>query len=247
MLPGFKTAYFYWDGEMPYLNALTLKSFAKFNPDWKIVLWVGENVSYREDVNYSALLPTLEVREAASLGFSTSIPAIQSDLCKWWSLANEGGLASDMDILYIKPIPDYVCEPEIGMIEYGNGKTKRPIWTVGFMSGGPNETYKRCFDYALGNMGRKYQSAGVRVLKQLCPKGVTFFDSDIVYPLYKHLKMRHFGNATMIQYEIDFELPDVTIGYHWYGGGKASGKKARTIGPDYNEKNIVRRCMDAIL
>ena len=240
-----KTAFFYWDGPMPWLNSLTLLSFAKFNPDWKMVLWIGDNVAELHGLE----LMGVEIRRAKSLDLPKDTrPQTVADIYKWWSLSNEGGIASDMDIIYLKPIPD-VCEVDIGLIEYGNGKTKRPIWTVGFCTGGPNKFYKKCFDLALKHVGGlKYQCSGSHILRALATrKDVTLFDSDLIYPMYKHMTERKMSHAVMMQYKEDFELPDISIGYHWYGGGRNSSRVASRIGPDYDEDTVIRRCINAVL
>ena len=236
-----RTAYFFWSGPMPYLNRLTLDSFHKYNPDWKMVLWVGEQEFDIPDY--------VESRDVKVLGLPKTLRIQQTaDLSKWWSLANEGGVVCDMDILFLKPLPKEV-EVEVGLIYYS---PKNP--TVGFMSGGPNDYFKSCYKHALVHHalvhadGVNYQEMGNRILKNVYPKEYTTFDVDMFYPIYKRMVGRRMSFAIMQQFEIDFEIPEVTVGYHWYGGGKRCHRKILTITPDYkHSKNIIGRCMRAIL
>jgi hypothetical protein len=115
-----KVAHFYWGGPLPFLHFLTFRSFSRMNPDWKLVLheprnsgkeravWAThENKKVYEGVDYSGRLSGIQNLERRLIpdwveGILTDVH--RSDALRWYLLSTEGGLWSDSDILYIKPM-----------------------------------------------------------------------------------------------------------------------------------------------
>lgn len=117
-----KKIFFYWGGEvLPFIHYLTVKSFIKHNPDWKVVLyrpkelslekpWSGWEHKYKlncPDYMDAVLELPLELRyfDARCLGISNRYPEIiKSDFLRWHLLGTEGGVWADMDIIFTTPM-----------------------------------------------------------------------------------------------------------------------------------------------
>ncbi|MFA5031206.1 MAG: glycosyltransferase [Patescibacteria group bacterium] len=113
-----KKIFFYWGAEvLPFLHYLTIKSFIKFNPDWKVIFyrpkelslekpWSGWEHKYKlicDDYMDKLLELPLELRyfDARCLGMENHYPEIiKSDFLRWHLLATEGGVWADMDIIF---------------------------------------------------------------------------------------------------------------------------------------------------
>jgi len=148
----------------------------------------------------------------------------KSDFLRWHILSTEGGLWSDMDILYFRGInldlsyDTYFCSNR----EYGH--------SVGFLLSSPGNGSLHCIKQeALAHFDpRNYQSMGSIILNRLYPVGVhgDFYNlsMDTIYAY----------NALMIS-EIFAEDPgplkftDKSIGLHWYAGHQLAGKYINLI------------------
>lgn len=117
-----KVVHFYWDkSPLSFLNLLSVKSFKELNPDWTVKLyepkfrhnnisWVGytqkekySNINYLQYV-YKYCDEIIEV-DLEELNFRNDVSEVyKSDFLRWFLLSTEGGLWSDMDVLYIKPM-----------------------------------------------------------------------------------------------------------------------------------------------
>lgn len=139
-----KTAYFYWANDvMPWIRYLTLETFRFHNPDWKIVIYTNQQVNVNETVeNYWSAVQKLTnvqievpipIEEIFQIDISHTPDdhfrnVYRSDFLRWYLLHEVGGLWSDMDILYVKPIedmfwniPEYkTCETIVLPVPYNN-------------------------------------------------------------------------------------------------------------------------------
>lgn len=114
-----KVLYLYWDGDiMSHLQSLTVVTFREHNPTWKIVLYIPiRRYIELSDVNskkyigtdyfYKLLKMDIETRilDFEQIGFKNDISGVEkTKYIKYWLLGNYGGMWSDMDIIYIKPV-----------------------------------------------------------------------------------------------------------------------------------------------
>jgi hypothetical protein len=108
---------FFWAGSrISWMRYMTIRSFRHFNPDWRIVLhrmegragektWEsGEMQDSPSGPDYTDQIADLNV-EVRPLKPSTLAPAHASDLWGWDQLRDEGGMISDLDILFVRPMP----------------------------------------------------------------------------------------------------------------------------------------------
>lgn len=239
-----KIAHFYWgEKTLPYMRYLTISSFARYNPEWKIKLYtptIGSssitwpshehkykllNVKNYYDELLQLNIEHIEIDFNQKFGVSNNMPEVhKSDYLRWHLLSTEGGLWSDMDILYFASMPKDFSNFETGICInniYGH--------SVGFLLATPfNDFYKDIARLArFGYKADDYQCLGTSLLTHNYPdfkgierkcRGVFNIPMDIVYPY----------DATRIQdiYALG-ELSGITgrtIGIHWYAGHSLAGK-----------------------
>lgn len=228
---------FYWGGQsLSYLQYLTVLSFHKFNPLWKIVLhtptvasneitWITDEqkVQYVGPDYFDELksLPYVNVNvvDFNEIGFFNNAPEVfKSDYLRWYLLSTQGGGWSDIDILYVKPLNELIeanTESLVCLGEYGN--------IIGFLlSKQNNPLFKRlldnCFRYFNPN---DYQSIGSKLMNLFYPKEIDLFYE---FPNTKNIQMDSFykinhENIVDLFNENKIELiTDDVIGVHWYNG-----------------------------
>jgi glycosyltransferase involved in cell wall biosynthesis len=250
-----KIANFYWGSQrMSFMRYMTIKSFRKHNPDWSVHLYMPKNIStdttwrkadshhqndstdYKSKENYFDQLLSEEPIKIIKVDFSKTVIGAsasephKSDFLRWNVLYQKGGLWSDMDIIYHKPITNLyfnnyensqtdliVCYDERHV---ENGVNLTPI---GFLLTKP----KNPFFNSLAKKSIKlfdpnrYQSIGaymwmssypnIESIKQSYHLRVLNLDHNVVYQF-------DWNNLEQIYDSRTKELNDKSIGIHWYGG-----------------------------
>ena len=140
-----KELHLYWDGSpMSQLQMFTVTTFHKQNPDWNITVYMPkQNYSgrakyipnYRGD-DYFGLIKemdyvTIKVIDLDEYGIDNSLHNIlRSDIFRYHILYNIGGVWSDFDVLWLKPMEHF------NNIEYhGNAPIREANAIVSFMQG----------------------------------------------------------------------------------------------------------------
>jgi len=115
--------HFYWGGKkLSYLRYLSIQTFQRLNPNWKISLHVPQVLSQAKPLwdtmqqknscigqDYLDQLTDVDVvvHDFANYGFDNQAHEVhKSDFLRWRLLATEGGVWSDIDILYCRPMSD---------------------------------------------------------------------------------------------------------------------------------------------
>ncbi len=253
-----KKAHFYWGNEgISFLRYLSVASFRKLNPDWEIHLylptrgyrgeapWItgesyeGAQAQGRDYARELFGLPGLHVHEVDFEAFPAVAAAAEtykSDFFRWHRLAEEGGLYSDIDILYIRPMADLHCNHE------GNGDLEAALCLqeyghiIGFFLAAPGnplfrQLAERCeegFDTA------SYQSLGSQLMNRLYPSEFairqqhplmrwTNLPMGVVYA-YDHLDL----GALFESEDLSCLRPE-TLGLHWYAGSPLAQRHNRAV------------------
>ncbi len=243
-----RVAYFYWGNDsLSFLRYLTVFSFKKQNPDWEIKLYrpkikfqgrktwkTMECYARFIGKNYLDRLLNMDIDvvevDFCNLGFNNNVPeTFKADFLRWILLSTRGGLWSDFDIIYFKPMKSL----------YFNNDTNKQINTVvcrniyhriGFLLSSPqNDFYKFVAQQAKRKFNpTEYQSIGSRILninfpgigiiENLFPHLNIFnLETDVVYPLNENTIPTVFKvNCSIIK--------EKSIGIHWYGGHLESEK-----------------------
>jgi hypothetical protein len=262
-------AHFYWGNtKLPFVRYLALYSFSKFNPDWQIILhcpdkpsdefvktWTtGEHGSKArvEDVaDYTDQLkniPNLRVVtwNTKFLGGDKVNEIFRSDILRWHLLSEFGGLWSDNDILYLKPMNELYINTD------ANKETETVYcfpynvegfgtYAIGFLlSSIGNKHYRNLSERARTAYNPEvYQSVGRDLMGNYAKETGTLFNStdldhnlkpEVVYP-YNWITIRNvYSFLPEFQREARANaLPKDTIGLHWFAGDEVSGQMSSLL------------------
>lgn len=174
----------FWSSpRMSWMRYMTVHSFRKFHPDWRIVMYSlpSESVGGKtwassetqdsqtyQGQDYSHLLKGLAV-ERVTWQPNDSIPkglapSHACDLCQWEILSTVGGWYCDMDILWVKPLPYEETKDWDALF------CLTDAWmAIGLMAGVPEgQVYKDILAAALNNYNpKKYQSTGAEAIYRM--------------------------------------------------------------------------------
>ena len=173
---------------------MTLKSFRMFNPTWDITLytshcpkdiktWVtpetqdffcfkgDDYMNLIGDLNVSIVPWDISNNGITAVAETPNISAShRSNLFKWAKLATDGGIYSDLDIIYFKPIDEFY--DKMVSDEYDTAICQTDYLSIGFLaSAGNNPFFKDLFLNSLDHYNAgEYQSAGVSNIYDLYNK-----------------------------------------------------------------------------
>lgn len=250
-------AHVYWgQDDLPFLRFLTLWSFASLNPHWTIklhepepladvleVTWDtpehrGAKASARSYRAWLEAVPNLEVVRHPASRYPEGLSQVhRSDLLRWEVLATEGGIWSDMDILWGRPMSEvrvleeckaFVCAwNQGGSVAHSGRLIPLPAHSIGFLGSSPGAyPYEQAWALARRHMkqsaGEHYQALGNQLLAQVCPLGRELPDGTVnlsrhvVYP-YSWATIREFlASSKTVSFRPE------TVGVHWYAGDPIS-------------------------
>jgi hypothetical protein len=253
-----KIAHFYWGGgPLSFLQHLTIVSFKKHNPNWKIFLWMPKVINpilptwetveqveryigqdYLEETKKLCKVKTIDFEK---LGASRLHEVQKSDFIRWHILYKYGGVWSDMDILYVKPLPDLEFDATVCY----DGEHH----LIGFYMAEPEQQlYLDIFEEAKNRIvapySKDYQFLGSRMLKSM------FFGIMTLNKVYSKSKILNLPMDLVYSYTSD--QPDVeelffgsedrttknTIGIHWFNGHPFA-KKYQNDFAKYNKNDSV--------
>jgi hypothetical protein len=243
-----KIIHFYWGNEkLSYLRYLSVYSFRKLNPDWHIKIHVPAVLStdlpawntmhqknIKIDKDYFDRLEELDVEiieQDFSEDFDNSAHEVHKcDFLRWKVLAEEGGVWSDIDILYVKPISDLIENVEEESADIFLCNFKKSKHAIGFlMSSENNSFFRKLSELAQANYDKTvYQCIGsklidynyhsrVRIRKAFGKEtAVCFIDPASVYTLQEAQIPMFFTppNDELLSLIDSLGI----IGFHWYAG-----------------------------
>lgn len=262
-----KIAHFYWGEEvLPYARYLTVFTFLKHNPDWKIKYYYPKirqkkqmwnsfelkyDVSHLED--YTSQLKKLPI-ETIELDFSLLLmpndisEVFKSDLLRWHLLSTVGGLWSDMDILYFRSMTYLLNNikenQEIDTTVTINSKYGH---SIGFLMSSPNNSY---YQYILTKTRKyfnplQYQSLGTGILQP------EFINLSAINKKIPDINVINIDNNAVYSYDATMisliynsnsleNFKSNSIGMHWYAGHPLAGNFITKITEkNYTEFNNV--------
>ena len=270
-----KNIYFYWGNKtMSFFRYLSIYSFKKFNPDWNIILIKRRNPKTQKEYDWeersdslyfkgedcSNLIDYLDITikyiedeypEISELDFSE---VHIGDIILWKILGEEGGIVSDTDILYYKPI-DYekIKNVDVGLISF-KGYPKKDYIPLSFMLGKPNNFFKEMYKKSKNEINKEIWDNSPILMDSLDLIKSRFSDlnivrlpSHIVFPFsethkkpYEHFKL---------MFEEEAQIPEDSIGMHWYGANPNSQRFNNILTKDnyMNSDNTVCKLIQEIL
>ena len=246
MIP--KVLHLYWGRNKPlsWMRMFTVLSFAHFNPDWKICVWQPIETSdaspWKEQQAdpitgrdwFDELSPYAEICtfDFALLGIPPETPeVIKSDCLRWHLLHTFGGLWSDFDIVYVKPMWEPGASADAWLSQHTDFRGQ-PFFTIGFMLAAAGCPFiGAVLREALDTFNpSEYQSAGSEALGRCItriggiPSYVKALPASKVYPVASWHDRRLFSGEPLV-------LEDDTVGIHWWAGSWRTPKDAASIHP----------------
>lgn len=244
-----KVAHFYWDQEcLPYLRYLTLFTFSKLNPDWELKLWqpfklrselditwrTEEHAHYRAPaINYWSKLSELSnltincIDQKEPLSKMLNGVAF-SDLLRWKLLAEEGGLWSDMDIVYLKPITEVSVNKErnsaFRSVVCRDNITFNSHFIGVLMSAPNNDLFQKTLELSSHKFDPDlYQSIGSGVLEDVFTKEYIYFNKNTIGNLFFEDFYLYNANqdeiASLFAGKLSKNFSNA-VGIHWYAGSR---------------------------
>jgi hypothetical protein len=229
----------------------TVASLSKLNPDYRIeilypkepsdyVPWTTHENKSNTKVDWFSKLADLpnvamiELPTEVFMGVKSEVH--RSDFIRLYELVQNGGIWSDFDIFYVKPLNEYfdnVKQDEC--LCFHNGCNH-----IGFFAAHPytpilTNIYSRVLYIINKNNYTNYQSLGREVYDLFYRNDsdeVCNIPFNVVYP-YDHL------NIFKI-YQNNLSLSESTIGIHWYAGDVQSGAMENVM---YKGSDLIRRMM----
>jgi hypothetical protein len=271
---------YYGNINLSFLRYLTIYSFAKYNPDWDIRLYVpkvltkieNSTVEFIVDIkNYFNELQKIPSVKIVEIDFNSYLGNIdnlseshKSDYLRWKLLTDIGGVFSDTDILYFRPINCLHLnqikykETEIFFVNYAYTKIK----PIGFLLSSKDNSFYREIERVsreVLNTNRikeddNYQIIGTNVLSRyphemfngkVFKERILCLDQRVVYK-YLWFQLENL----FIHNKFDEYMKDpVPIGIHWYGGGELSKVFLKTLTKENykNYNNTVCRLIGWVL
>lgn len=225
------TLWFYWgQSHMSFLRYMTLYSACKIHNDIILMIRrdpVKANPSWKEIQDFQ-VAPSGHnwFEEAQKLPLKTILledlaPEITemkasdihtADLLRWWLLAKFGGTVADMDIVFLKPLPE--IKRDIQVVAFKSHPSPGYV-PVSFMQGRPCEFWWTTYKNAL----KLYNPE----IYESCGSGVIIFhsrgnlDSHIIFPWAEEYPWSDWHKWLFGANEWP-EIPESCIGIHWYAG-----------------------------
>ena len=245
-----RTIHLYWGNNKPlsWMRFMTVYSLAELNPEWKIKIWITGDPHTQMKWNSGEHSGTSDVGKDWLVYFkhidNVSFPCIddikgielsqeysevhRSDLLRWYIMATEGGLWSDFDIFYMKPLAEelFVSGDKVGLVEMAGRSNHADvkILPIGFLwSGiGQSEFWNAVLTQAKEDIKPcEYQSAGRFALEKIAEgKERHVIPETLVYCYRANETPRLFAHHVLR----DAHGCSPIIGYHWYAGHPSSVK-----------------------
>ena len=247
-----KVVHLYWGNDtISFMRYLTVLSFKKFNPDWKIKIYhpqkkyAGDRTWNSREHNVVFLGPNYNDRlkdidtenieiDFSELGINDDMPeTFKSDFLRWYILSTEGGLWSDFDIIYIKTMDDlYLNQDTNNHIDTMLCINEdREYHSIGFLlASAGNELFRLIHEQSYSCLNLKYyQSIGAKLLKHHVPN-MESINSKFTTIHAINLKMEVVYPLPVNRINSIFNshpqqiITNDTLGIHWFGGDPLAGK-----------------------
>lgn len=239
MIP--KVAFTFWEGkQFTYLHALTVISFHKYNPEYKIIIYLSNNVdcdlvqwnTEEQSLQYTNLYNIYELQKINNIeivdtpvkiqGYDGPLSSIwKSDIIRLVKLYEHGGIYIDFDMLFIGKIPYQLLNNDKLMLNYYVGS-----YSNGFMiSKKENKIIKICLEDILFKLQNniiytEYMQFGPNLLNRIINDN-KLNDEIHLIPIEYNIPYLPTEIGLLYSSSID-KTTDDTFVIHWYNGSKLS-------------------------
>ena len=239
MIP--RIVFTYWEGDqLSELHYYTIYSLHKHNPDLDIIIYTSMNpmnilVQWNTPEQTVRIIKTITLNDILNINrdkiklvaidfettynINNSISCVyKADFTRIAKLYEHGGIWFDMDILFTKPLPEYlfINNADMLLFRYGN------VIPTGFIGGVPKSfmltiLYNNVKHMTQSGQLEHYQSIGPflweTVYRAIDKQGLVILPTACVYPFIWN-RIDALFNPTDISV-----IPEGTFGIHWYNGG----------------------------
>lgn len=270
-----KILHLYWDGSpMSELQMLTVVTFHKVNPDWKIIVHTplqGKGTKQKFIPEYTGLdyFPRLKelsyltiVKEDIEDYCTISLPDIlRSDILRYQVLYDTGGVWSDFDVLWLKSFEDFwkvsaVWNSNVSTEMSGFvclHKTIEGHHSIGVLASVPgNEFYsdliKECTEIQRTCKNLQHQTFGADMLNRLFPKlkDITSKYPGMVGVPYKTFYPYSIFNLAQLYQKDDLTvLEEDVLAVHWFNGHRLAKQYVNNKNR-HEQKNSINRILSLI-
>ena len=242
-----QTLHLYWGGHrLSYLRYLTVRTFRDLNPGWQVKLHLPNTVSDAaprwqtfqqkgscvEQDYLDRVDADIVMHDFSDYGFDNQAHEVhKSDFLRWRLLAESGGIWSDMDILYVRPmdaLEDNVSDHQtIDTVLCPLIPPKKH--TVGFLMSGSGNAFCRWMHQAsLDHYDPEiYQCMGSNIINQAF-ESLDDFAQRFPYNRFLFLDPASVYSVTSKDIDRFYQPMDRhtlkklnrpgVIGFHWFGG-----------------------------
>jgi len=255
-----KIAFTFWEGtQFTFLHAITIISFQKHNPDFKIIIYTSNvdnsqlvkwNSGEQEkqynnlyDINKLKNIPNVELIEVdvnKMLNYTGPLSCVwKSDILRLFKIYEHGGVYIDFDMLFLKKIPEHLLEIDKLMFNTYNGIINNAI----IISTKENYILKQIIYNILekirtNNIKNEYMQFGPVLITQIIKN--TPLENDVYY-IPNDMTCPYIWNEMdkLFNTNID-QTTENTFAIHWYNGAPVS----RSYCANFNINNINKtRCI----
>ena len=258
-------SHFFWGGNpMPYLNFLSILSFRKLNPDWKINLYTSPNrdstrpswQTGEQSIEYTGRDYFSDAAEIADQVHKIDFPrelnhdVHKADFMRIYLMAMKGGVWSDFDILYLESmnsLSSFIDDRLASIIMPFTGTAddhfqQENVWptgvhhlSLGIILAKPNTAF---FSQANQIIPHAFNKNSYQCLGiWLLHKVLPLLNSSG----WRNMPMKCFYPFYYIELEKLFAenhpLPENTLGIHWYGGAEISMRHKNIIDENYAKQS----------
>lgn len=247
MIP--KRIFLFWGGtSLTWLRHLTLVSLCELNPDYAVEVYLPEETDntsawasgQKQDFSTYGGVDYLRSYTAPNLTIKqTCVPLgngmHQADWFKWRELSEGGGWFSDLDILYVKPLPTIDAD---AVVVHGRH------YAMGLMaSSGDSDLYREIYDASIKCYDAQYYDSTNQIAMQVV--GIDVADLQTKFPLCRIATLPmdsvypwDYNKAN--KYFEPGQISDSCIGLHWYAGTPVGHANNMALTPDNAMGGIVQ-------
>ena len=261
-----KIFHYYWDDfrKFSYMNLYSLKSSIYYHPDYIHIIWCSinpqSNISwqgscnkdYNQDSDYENYVNDIRKFKNARIIYKDMSKFLnvnddmseihKSDLFRYKILHRYGGIWSDLDVVYIKPLSDIITY-DFDAINFLCKIDNFLYFPIGLMlSRRSSSLYDYIFSQAIFNYDPEiYECVGSKLLAKLflfdkCgyirPRNTSININKKDILLDEEFYMKY--NWDCVNRELFIESPtnpnlDKTIGFHWFNGSNVTKSYLKDI------------------
>jgi hypothetical protein len=255
----------YWDqSPMSYLNLMTFISFHKHNPYWRILCFVPHETTksntlstseqkkkytgkdYFDELKQLDYVCIKEI-DTEEFGLDIDIPeVIKSDYIRYYLLNKYGGVWSDLNILYIKPIDKFLVNCGDSMVVKCENAEGDKYYPSGFFGGKYNsQFFSDILDISMSYINTKnYKSIDAKMLTDYLKSNANKYKSLTVLDQEVYLKFDWTQINTLFRensskdYDLDQYLKNA-VGIHWFNESDRAEEYQNKLDIEMNNASII--------